>query len=101
MHTYPLLYFFLSYFCFFLTFLNKIIQHTMGGWMRRNEQAQPSLMELLQQYEQKHQRMRKLVLAQEVKQRLTNWSGGYRWFESENVVCLEKVRRVRAKQAGA
>jgi hypothetical protein len=68
--------------------------------MRTNEQAQPNLMELMRQYEQMHQRMRKLVLPQEVKHRLTEWRGGYRWFESDNVVCLEKVRRVRAMQAG-
>jgi hypothetical protein len=66
--------------------------------MRTNKQAQPNLMERLEQYEQKHQRMRKLVLPQEVRHRLTQWCGGYRWFEAENVVCLEKVRRIRAKQ---
>jgi hypothetical protein len=26
----------------------------------------------------------------------TPWAGGYRWFRSPNVVCLEKVRRLKA-----
>jgi hypothetical protein len=24
------------------------------------------------------------------------WNGGYRWFRSPNVICLEKVRRLKA-----
>jgi hypothetical protein len=95
MHTYPIIY----YSSFLLFLLCKIILHASDGWMRPNKQSEPSLMELLRLYEQKHERMRKLVLPQEVKHRLTKWCGGYRWFESENVVCLEKARWVRAKRS--
>jgi hypothetical protein len=58
----------------------------------------PTLVTLLAQYEAEHALMRKLVLPQETRHRLTEWHGGYRWFASENVVCLEKVRLVRARQ---
>jgi hypothetical protein len=27
----------------------------------------------------------------------TEWKGGYRWFRSENIVCLEHYRRVETK----
>jgi hypothetical protein len=37
---------------------------------------------------------RKLVLPQEERMRLgIPWRGGYRWFRSPNVVCLEHYRR--------
>jgi hypothetical protein len=39
---------------------------------------------------------RKLVLPQEDRMRLgIPWHGGYRWFRSPNVVCLEHYRRRR------
>ena len=39
----------------------------------------------------------KLVLPQEERVRLTEWNGrGYRWFRSENIVCLEHFRRQEA-----
>jgi hypothetical protein len=38
--------------------------------------------------------LRKLVLPQEDCMRLgVSWTGGYRWFRSPNVVCLEHYRR--------
>ena len=43
---------------------------------------------------------RKLVLPQEDRMRLgIPWQGGYRWFRSPNVVCLEQWRRKKAQGA--
>ena len=39
---------------------------------------------------------RKLILPEEDRRRLfpdMTWKGGYRWFRSENVVCIEHFRR--------
>jgi hypothetical protein len=38
---------------------------------------------------------RKLILPEEDRRRLfpNTWKGGYRWFRSENVVCIEHFRR--------
>jgi hypothetical protein len=44
--------------------------------------------------------LRKLVLPEEDRRRLypTNpWTGGYRWFRSANVICLDQWRRKKAK----
>jgi hypothetical protein len=41
---------------------------------------------------------RKLILPEEDRRRLFPdriWKGGYRWFRSENVVCIEHFRRPR------
>ena len=38
----------------------------------------------------------KLILPEEDRRRLfpdLTWAGGYRWFRSENVVCIEHFRR--------
>lgn len=48
---------------------------------------------------------RKLILPEEDRRRLLpdmTWNGGYRWFRSENVVCLEHFRRpyMRGQKAG-
>jgi hypothetical protein len=40
----------------------------------------------------------KLILPEEDRRRLypgEPWKGGYRWFRSPNIVCLEKYRRLR------
>jgi hypothetical protein len=63
------------------------------------DQTHPTLMDLLAEYEAEHAFMRKLVLPQDANHRLTEWHGGYRWFASENVVCLEKARLIRQQQA--
>jgi hypothetical protein len=41
--------------------------------------------------------MRSMVLPEEDRRRYTTapWQGGYRWFRSANVVCLEHYRRRR------
>jgi hypothetical protein len=40
--------------------------------------------------------MRTIVFSEEDRHLFTTatWNGGYRWFRSPNVVCLEKYRRV-------
>jgi hypothetical protein len=41
---------------------------------------------------------RKLVLPQEDRMRLgIPWHGGFRWFRSPNVVCIEQWRRKKAQ----
>ena len=39
--------------------------------------------------------LRRYILSEEDRATLTGekWNGGYRWFKSENVVCLEHYRR--------
>jgi hypothetical protein len=47
--------------------------------------------------------MRDLVFPEEERARWTTakWDGGYRWFKSPNVICLEKARKAReAKWSG-
>jgi hypothetical protein len=41
---------------------------------------------------------RKLILAEEDRRRCfpdVSWKGGYRWFRSEKVICIEHFRRPR------
>jgi hypothetical protein len=41
---------------------------------------------------------RKLILPQGERMRLgIPWRGGYRWFKSDNIVCLEQWRRKKAQ----
>jgi hypothetical protein len=52
------------------------------------------------EYESEDAFWRKLVLPQEERMRLgIPWHGGYRWFQSENIIPIEQVRRKR-RQAG-
>jgi hypothetical protein len=60
------------------------------------------LADALAEYEAEHEFARQVTLP--VEDRATymptaKWEGGYRWFKAANVVCLEKVRRVKAGQA--
>jgi hypothetical protein len=57
-----------------------------------------TISEALARYEDEHGYARQLILPEEdrVKYTSAKWEGGYRWFKSPNVVCLEKVRRLRA-----
>jgi hypothetical protein len=44
--------------------------------------------------------LQRLILPEEERHRLfptTTWAGGYRWFRSPNVICLEKARKLRAE----
>jgi hypothetical protein len=56
-----------------------------------------SLAELLGQYDAEHDLLRQLVIPEEDRPQFTvgKSSGGYRWFRSPNVVCIEKARRLR------
>jgi len=49
-------------------------------------------------YEEEHEFARSILLPEEDRQILSPipWQGGYRWFRSPNVICLEKARRLRA-----
>jgi hypothetical protein len=49
------------------------------------------------QYDDAHSFARSITLPEEdrTKYMSARWEGGYRWFRSPNVVCLEKARRVR------
>jgi len=50
------------------------------------------------QYEDEHAFARQIMLPEEDRKLLSPipWQGGYRWFRSPNVVCLEKYRRQKA-----
>jgi hypothetical protein len=50
-------------------------------------------------YEAEHVFARQLTLPEEDRAKYTSakWEGGYRWFRSPNVVCLEKYRRLKAR----
>ena len=45
--------------------------------------------------------LRRYILSEEDRATLTRekWNGGYRWFKSENIVCLEHYVRAEAKPA--
>jgi hypothetical protein len=57
-----------------------------------------TISEALARYEDEHAYARQLALPEEDRVRYTpaKWEGGYRWFRSPNVVCLEKYRRLKA-----
>jgi hypothetical protein len=54
--------------------------------------------EALTQYEEEHEFARSILLPEEDRRILSPipWQGGYRWFRSPNVICLEKARRLKA-----
>jgi hypothetical protein len=49
-------------------------------------------------YGEEHAFARQLFLPEEGRAKYTTveWDGGYRWFRSPNVICLEKYRRLKA-----
>jgi hypothetical protein len=57
-----------------------------------------TLTSLLAQYDEEHELLRQYIIPEEDRAKYTSaqWSGEYRWFRSPNVVCLEKVRRLKA-----
>jgi hypothetical protein len=59
------------------------------------------ILDQLQAYEDEHAFLRQFVVPEEDRHRFTSvkWAGEYRWFRSANVVCLEKVRLIRSRQA--
>ena len=52
----------------------------------------------LARYDEEHEFLRQFTIPEEDRAKYTSakWSGEYRWFCSANVICLEKVRRLRA-----
>jgi hypothetical protein len=52
----------------------------------------------LAKYDEEHEFLRQLTIPEEDRAKHTSakWSGEYRWFRSANIICLEKVRRLRA-----
>jgi hypothetical protein len=60
------------------------------------------LSEALARYEEEHAFARQVLMPEEdrAKYGLDKWQGGYRWFRSRNVVCLEKYSRLRPDGAG-
>ena len=54
--------------------------------------------EALAEYEEEHEFARSILLPEEDRRILSPipWQGGYRWFRSSNVICLEKARRLKA-----
>jgi hypothetical protein len=50
-------------------------------------------------YDEEHDFARQLVVPEEDRATYTSakWEGGYRWFRTPNVICLEKARRLRAE----
>ena len=57
----------------------------------------PTLGDAIARYDDEHSFARLITLPEEERARYTSakWAGGYRWFRSPNVICLEKARRVR------
>jgi hypothetical protein len=52
----------------------------------------------LAKYDEEHEFLRQVTIPEEDRAKHTSakWSGEYRWFRSDNVICLEKVRWLRA-----
>jgi hypothetical protein len=48
------------------------------------------------EYDREHEFLRQCTVPEEDRAQYTSakWSGEYRWFRADNVVCLEKVRRL-------
>ena len=61
-----------------------------------------TLEEQLARYEEDHALLRQCIIPEEDRAKYTSakWSGEYRWFRSPNVVCLEKVRRLKVAREG-
>jgi hypothetical protein len=57
-----------------------------------------TFIEALTQYEEEHEFARSILLPEEDRRIVSPipWQGGYRWFRSPNVICLEKARRLKA-----
>jgi hypothetical protein len=51
----------------------------------------------LAKYDAEHEFLRQVTIPEEDRAKHTSakWSGEYRWFRSANIICLEKVRRLR------
>jgi hypothetical protein len=62
--------------------------------------GQKSITDALAAYEAEHDFARRVTMPVEDRAKYlpaAKWDGGYRWFKSPNVICLEKFRWLRAK----
>jgi hypothetical protein len=59
-----------------------------------------TITEALNRYEEEFAFARQLILPEEDRAKYTSakWAGGFRWFRSPNVVCLEKYRLLARRQ---
>lgn len=57
-----------------------------------------NIMEKVRQFDEEQAWLRQVTIPEERRSRFTSmpWGGEYRWFESENIVCLEKARTARS-----
>ena len=60
-----------------------------------------TLKERLEQFEAEHEFLRQLVIPEEDRHLFTSakWDGAYRHFRSPNVVCIEKIRKLKTEAA--
>jgi hypothetical protein len=65
---------------------------------QRNETIMGTIAKAIAQYDEEHAFARQLIIPEEDRAKYTSvkWEGGYRWFRSPNVICLEKYRRLKA-----
>ena len=57
-----------------------------------------AISDAIARYDDEHAFARQVILPEEDRAQYTPapWLGGYRWFRSSNVICLEKYRRLKA-----
>ena len=57
-----------------------------------------TIAEAIARYDEEHAFARQLIIPEEDRAKYTSvkWEGGYRWFRSPNIICLEKYRHLRA-----
>jgi hypothetical protein len=60
-----------------------------------------TLQSRLARYDEEHELLQRLTIPEEDRAKYTSakWSGEYRWFRSSNIICLEKVRRLKANMS--
>jgi hypothetical protein len=60
-----------------------------------------NLTERLNRFEAEHEFLRQLVIPEEDRHLFTSqkWDGEYRHFRSDNVICIEKLRRLKNEAA--
>ena len=58
-----------------------------------------TILKRIQRFDEERAFLRRVMIPEEDRHRFTSvkWSGEYRWFKSDNVVCLEKARAVKAE----
>jgi hypothetical protein len=57
-----------------------------------------SILQRVRRYDEEQVWLRQFVIPEEQRRRFTSmpWRGEYRWFQSPNVICLEKARAARS-----